>query len=291
MQVSIDFIKPNPNQPRKIFDEDGLNSLSESIKLNGLIQPIVLEQVSTNEFWIIDGERRLRACKMLGESVIDAHIRESSSITMESRLVEAVVANIQREDLNPVEEAQAYKKLIDDHGYNVNQICQRIGKSYPTVSYRLELLGLEPEILDLIAAGKFSTDVKLIRRLKLIPDAESRVNLVKRCVERSFAVSGIHRAISMILRAEKIPENEKITQESMSFSEPVLDIPKKAVNNGREKLGIFEEAGKVPPWALFEKACLTACKKCPVRDMASKTVCGECPAVDVVKELFVLIEK
>ena len=146
-------VEPNPNQPRQDFDEVELQSLSDSIAEHGVVQPLTVRQLDSGYYQIIAGERRWRAARMAGLSEIPAVIIEADDKkTMELALIE----NLQRQDLNPVEEALGYRSLMDDYGLSQEETANRVGKSRPAVANALRLLNLSPEILDKLRRGELS---------------------------------------------------------------------------------------------------------------------------------------
>jgi ParB family chromosome partitioning protein len=153
-EIDINRILPNAQQPRKNFDEDGLNELADSIRAHGVIQPIVVQPLPDSFFQIIAGERRWRASQRAGLLRMPAVIREVGS---ESSLELALIENLQREDLNPIEEAQAFEKLIVDLGLTQEEVANRVGKSRVTITNTLRLLRLPPEVQGWIGENKLST--------------------------------------------------------------------------------------------------------------------------------------
>jgi len=153
-EVDINRILPNAQQPRKNFDEEALNELADSIRAHGVIQPIVVQPLPDSFFQIIAGERRWRASQRAGLLRIPAIIRE---VGAESSLEIALIENLQREDLNPIEEAQAFEKLIVDLGLTQEEVAIRVGKSRATVTNTLRLLRLPPEVQAWIGENKLST--------------------------------------------------------------------------------------------------------------------------------------
>ena len=146
-------VEPNPNQPRQDFDEVELQSLSDSIAEHGVVQPLTVRQLESGYYQIIAGERRWRAARMAGLSEVPAVIIEADDKkTMELALIE----NLQRQDLNPVEEALGYRSLMDDYGLSQEETATRVGKSRPAVANALRLLNLSPEILDKLRRGELS---------------------------------------------------------------------------------------------------------------------------------------
>lgn len=152
--LNINEIEPNRNQPRKDFDEEALNSLAESIGQHGLIQPIVVRPTIGGGYTIIAGERRWRACRMAGLTEIPVVIKD----TDEQNLMEmALVENLQREDLNPVEEALGYKSLIDGFGLTQEEVATKMAKSRSAVANSLRLLNLKEEELEALRSGKITS--------------------------------------------------------------------------------------------------------------------------------------
>lgn len=152
--LNINEIEPNRNQPRKDFDEEALNSLAESIGQHGLIQPIVVRPTIGGGYTIIAGERRWRACRMAGLTEIPVVIKD----TGEQNLMEmALVENLQREDLNPVEEALGYKSLIDNFGLTQEEVATKMAKSRSAVANALRLLNLKEEELEALRSGKITS--------------------------------------------------------------------------------------------------------------------------------------
>jgi len=154
VRVRIADVEPNPHQPRKIFEDEPLRSLSESIKVDGVIQPVIVSKGSKpGKYILVAGERRWRASKMAGLENIPVIIKEGSP---EEMLRIALIENIQRQDLNIIEEAQAYKSLIDDFGLTQEQCAQKVGKDRTTVSNALRLLGLPKEVQDDLMDGRLT---------------------------------------------------------------------------------------------------------------------------------------
>ncbi len=152
LEVDINLIDSNPHQPRLAFDEEKLAGLAESIKQHGIIQPLVVSQ-NSERYELIAGERRFQAAKLAGLQKVPIVIREAKE---KEKLELALVENVQRHDLNPIEEARAYKKLADDFQMNQEEIAQKIGKSRPAVANKIRLLNLPVEIQRSIIEGKIS---------------------------------------------------------------------------------------------------------------------------------------
>lgn len=153
MSLRIGDIEPNKNQPRDYFDQQALQELADSIKENGLLQPIVVRQIPSGMYQIVAGERRWRACRMAGLSEVPAIVVEADSgKTMELALLE----NLQREDLSPMEEARGYKTLMEHYGLTQEQVAQKMGKSRPAIANSVRLLTLPQEVIKLVDDGKLS---------------------------------------------------------------------------------------------------------------------------------------
>lgn len=146
-------IEPNPDQPRQDFDEEELAALAESISVHGLVQPLTVREMPSGYFQIIAGERRWRAARMAELSEVPVIVMEADDKkTMELALIE----NLQRQDLNPVEEAMGYRSLMDEYGMTQEETAGRVGKSRPAVANALRLLSLSPKVLEMVRSGKLS---------------------------------------------------------------------------------------------------------------------------------------
>ncbi|MFM7874819.1 MAG: ParB/RepB/Spo0J family partition protein [Actinomycetota bacterium] len=153
LEVNINSIKPNPRQPRTVFDDESLTELAASIKEIGILQPPVVRKVSENQYELIMGERRLRAAKLAGLTSIPVIIRETSDNEL---LREALIENIHRSNLNSLEEAAAYSQMLDDFGLTHDELAKRIGKSRPVITNTLRLLNLPPTVQKKLASGAIS---------------------------------------------------------------------------------------------------------------------------------------
>jgi ParB family chromosome partitioning protein len=152
-EVAIDTIGPNPFQPRTRFDEASLKELADSIRTTGVIQPLLVRRVGPGDHQLVAGERRLRAARMAGLAKVPVIVKELEDRAM---LEVALVENVQREDLNPIDEAKAYQALIDKVGLTHDQLSERVGKQRATITNSLRLLGLPPEVMDMVSRGTLS---------------------------------------------------------------------------------------------------------------------------------------
>lgn len=152
-QVSIYKVEPNPSQPRRHFDEEGLQSLAESITAHGIVQPLTVRELTGGYYQIIAGERRWRAARIAGLSEVPVLVIEAD----DRKVMElALIENLQREDLNPIEEARGYRSLIDEYGLSQEKAAERVGKSRSAVANALRLLQLCPEVLEMTESGELS---------------------------------------------------------------------------------------------------------------------------------------
>lgn len=203
--VSLDQIRPNKRQPRTQFDDDSLVELEQSIRQVGVLQPIVLRQQG-DSFEIIAGERRWRAAKAAGLQQIPSIVRTAGD---QSALELALIENIQREDIGPVECALAYRSLIDEFGLTQEQVSKRIGKSRVAIANTVRLLRLPEEILDGLQAGSISEGHA--RALLSIEQAEDQLSIYEEILVKGLTVRDVERRAKQFqegnqpLRGEKLP--------------------------------------------------------------------------------------
>ena len=187
-KINISQIIPNPSQPRKNFKDEELKELSNSIKNQGLIQPIIVKPAIDNQFQIIAGERRWRACQLNGMHEVECVIKDLNDTNV---LEAALIENIQREDLNVIEEANAYKGLIDIKGINNEKLAKLIGKSSSHVSNILRLLELDKKIQEMVVDGDLS--MGHARALIGVPNAVSKA---KEIIEKKLSVRQVEKITS-----------------------------------------------------------------------------------------------
>lgn len=200
MDISIDEISPNPWQPRRDFDEESLHALATSIRENGLIQPVVVRKKKDGTYELAAGERRWRAAKMAGLTVIPAISKEYDDRSMAEM---ALVENLQRKDLNPVDEGMAYRKLMDEYGLTQEGISQKVGKSRPYVANMVRLLDLPEEVKDFLSKGQLTAG-QARPLLGLESDAE-KVQLARRIVKEGLSA----RKVEDIIREGKEPKKKE----------------------------------------------------------------------------------
>lgn len=191
-EVPISAIVPNPRQPREVFDEERLQELAASIREVGLLQPVVVRPVGGGQYELIMGERRLRASKMAGLKDIPAIVRNTRDTDL---LRDALIENLQREQLNPLEEAAAYQQLLDDFQATHEQLAQKIGRSRSHITNTLRLLALPPEVQLKVAAGSISAGHA--RALLGLKSAEEQIQLAKRIVAELLSVRAVEEIVAL----------------------------------------------------------------------------------------------
>lgn len=194
-EVPVSAIRPNPRQPREVFDEDDMAELVHSIREIGVLQPIVVRPVGDGQFELIMGERRWRASEAAGRETVPAVVRDTSD---ENLLRDALLENIHRSQLNPLEEAAAYKQLLDDFAISQEELAQRIGRSRPQISNALRLMKLPPAVQRRVAAGVLSSGHA--RALLSLTSEDQMEELAQRIVAEGLSVRGAEEAASLIKR-------------------------------------------------------------------------------------------
>jgi len=195
-EIDINRILPNAQQPRKNFDEDALNELTDSIRAHGVIQPIVVQPLPDSFFQIIAGERRWRASQRAGLLRMPAVIRE---IGAESSLEIALIENLQREDLNPIEEALAFEKLIVDLGLTQEEVANRVDKSRATITNMLRLLRLPKEVQLWIGENKLSTGHA--KALLSLPEPGAILDAARKIIQGTFSVRQAEALVNRYLKS------------------------------------------------------------------------------------------
>ena len=243
LQIKLSLVDPKGDQPRKYFDKEALEELANSIRENGLLQPILVREYGEGRYQIIAGERRFRASKLIGLTEIPAIVLDKSDRAVAEI---ALIENIQREDLNPVEEAMAYRSLAREYEMTQEELSEKIGKSRSAIANTMRLLDLPEEILTMVASGDLSAGHA--RTLLGVRDQEVMLTLAQLAAERDISVRQIEEEVK---RANK-PKKEKSEEESVPFvdyyREMELKIQRqlgrkaKIVDKGRKKtLTLFYE--------------------------------------------------
>ncbi|HDC5631124.1 TPA: ParB/RepB/Spo0J family partition protein [Staphylococcus aureus] len=203
-QIDISDIKPNPYQPRKTFDENHLNDLADSIKQYGILQPIVLRK-TVQGYYIVVGERRFRASKIAGLKYVSAIIKD---LTDEDMMELAVIENLQREDLNAIEEAESYQRLMTDLKITQQEVAKRLSKSRPYIANMLRLLHLPKKIADMVKDGRLTSAHG--RTLLAIKDEQQMLRLAKRVVKEKWGVRYLENHVNELKNVSSKSETDKV---------------------------------------------------------------------------------
>ena len=212
-ELPVDALYPNPDQPRKLFDENALNDLANSIKAHGIISPIVVNKETDGKYMIIAGERRYRAALRAGLSTVPAIIKELSEKEVQEI---SLIENLQREDLNPIEAATGMKRLMDEFGLTQEMLAERLGKSRPAIANTLRLLSLADEVIAMVREGKLSSG----HARTLVPVAkEAQVTLARECVKNGWSVREMERAVKQFLNPPEVLDREKEKKNALASAE------------------------------------------------------------------------
>ncbi len=193
LTLPISQVQPGLNQPRKRFDDEALADLADSVRIHGIIQPLTVRRLSSGYYQIIAGERRWRAAKLAGLTEVPALIIEAD----ERKVMElGLIENLQREDLNPIEEAKGYKVLMEDHGLTQEAVAQRVGKSRPAVANAVRLLELPDPVQSLLEEGRLSAGHA--RALLSLSDGSQQRSLAQRIVNEGLSVRQVEDAVKAL---------------------------------------------------------------------------------------------
>ena len=215
-RLRLSEIEPNKAQPRKDFDEEALASLADSIKEHGVIQPLLVRPLDNGSYQLVAGERRWRAARMAGLSEVPVIIKElSDRETMEIGLIE----NLQREDLNPIEEALGYQTLMDTYDFTQDEISRRVGRSRPAVAKALRLLHLPQEVIALVRKKELSSGHA--RAILALPDEETMIETAKKAAKGNVSVREIER---LAQGKRERPQKEKASTRDSFYDEVELAL-------------------------------------------------------------------
>ncbi|UPQ86401.1 ParB/RepB/Spo0J family partition protein [Ignavigranum ruoffiae] len=217
-EIALAEIRPNPYQPRKHFNEEALAELAESIKQSGVFQPVILRQSSIKGYELIAGERRVRASRMAGKTTIPAIIRQLD----EERMIEiAVVENLQREDLSPLEEAEAYNVLMDKLNLTQVEVAERIGKSRPYIANYLRLLSLPEAVKTMVNQEELS--MGQARTLLALKDKSQLPNLAKKVIKEKLTVRQLEDLVQQLNQKQE-PRKEKKAKKTPTKPQHIIEI-------------------------------------------------------------------
>jgi len=215
--IQLSEIQKNPYQPRKDFSEEKIQELAQSIKENGLIQPIIVRQSPVIGYEILAGERRYRASIVAGLSEVPVIVKNLSDQDM---MVHSIIENLQREDLNPIDEAKAYQSLIDK-GFTHADIAEKMGKSRPYITNLVRLLNLSPSILKEVESGRLS---QAHARLLINLSKKDQENLLKRIQEEDLSVRQVERLLQEKKQEKKIREKDFFIKEEEDKLKKLLGL-------------------------------------------------------------------
>lgn len=278
--ISVDQIRPNPDQPRKNFEGEELASLAESIKELGVLNPVVVRGPYPDGghpyYILIDGERRLRATKLAGLRTIPAYVKEMDEhLQSKVNLEMALVANLQRSDMNPIEEAKAYKKLLDN-GHTIRSVAELTGRSTGSINIRTKLLTMEEEIQQFYAREMLPLDPSSVYAISNLPEA-IRINIATKLAARHASTQSIRMICTRLTNNYDRPKNRKY---NIKKSIPSIEISELADS---PSLKALSAAGKLPPWNALLTAAQETCTHCVLADCASDANCKDCPLINFLK--------
>jgi ParB family chromosome partitioning protein len=286
MPIPVSKVLPNPNQPRTTFNEEAITELAESIQENDLLQPILVEDNQNGTFTLVGGERRLRAFQSLGRETIPAQVRQKSNHGGRELLLHAVIENVQREEMSPLDEAAAYQRLHLEFGMAWDEISKRVGKHSTAIQSRIILLKLDQDIQGLIRSEKLTPNAEVARALLGIPNSKERVMAAHKIVETRLTVKQAIAAAKHFAEITKSNRLEigkaKSPAMRLAQSKSKQDFDEQTSPKGWNAL---KQAGQVPPWAMVSEKVTQTCKRCSLSEHANETVCRECPLVDFLTML------
>ncbi len=279
MKINVDSILPNPQQPRAWFDETALKELADSIRQNGLIQAVTVEDNLDGTYILVDGERRLRAHKLIGLTEIDAIVRPLTNHKGKERLVSAVAANLARNALNSVEEARAYKKMREEMGMSVAAIAVACGTTNTNIYCKMKINKFTAEEQEFMAVGSLPTQVEALDALLSITDEKSRVEMSRRLAQRSPTIAIVKRACSQFLQINlDISKAKKEKRTGTPATQQVEEM--------LPEWDALYQVGRVPKWKNFTESVVATCDKCSLRSVASESTCQACPLVEMVTTIM-----
>lgn len=243
-KVKLSLIEPNKDQPRKAFDEDALIELSESIKQYGVLQPLLVQK-KDDYYEIIAGERRWRAAKLAGVKEVPVVIKDySTQEVMEIALIE----NIQREDLNPIEEARAYQRLIKDYRLKQDEVAEKVSKSRAAITNALRLLKLDERVQDMVIEGKISSGHA--RTILSIDDNDKQYMIAQKIFDEKLSVREVEKLMKSLdapeKKEKKLPANDFVYRDIEQKLKNILGtqviIKNKSNNKGKIEIDYYSQA-------------------------------------------------
>ncbi|MDD2227641.1 MAG: ParB/RepB/Spo0J family partition protein [Clostridia bacterium] len=219
VDIEITKIEANPNQPRKKFDDIALQELSRSIKQHGVIQPLVVVKTNNEKFMVVAGERRLRASKMAGLESVPCIIKDYSARQIKEI---ALIENLQREDLNPIESSRAIKQLMEEYNLTQEIVAEKIGKSRSNVANLIRLLNLHPDVIRLIEENKLSAGHA--RALVVLDDKKAQISIALRVIDKKLSVRELENLIKNYIRPKETKSQKETSIELNNFVDEMQKI-------------------------------------------------------------------
>lgn len=241
VKLKLNDIEPNREQPRKKFDDDALSQLASSIAEHGVLQPLLVRPLPAGGYQLVAGERRWRASRIAGLTEVPVVIKEMSD---EQAAVFALVENLQREDLDPVEEAKGYAKLMKDFGFTQELVSERVGKSRPAVANALRLLKLPDAVLESISKGEISAGHG--RALAAVEDEKTIIDAARRIIAKKLSVRETEKLVKSLTATKKEKKTPAAPSRDVFFNEVELSLSNalgrkaKVVTKGKKEAGVLE---------------------------------------------------
>ena len=238
IELNINDIEPNVGQPRKNFDDQKLLQLSESIKQHGIVQPLIVKK-DGNVYKIVAGDRRWRAARLAKLKTVPVIVKElSGKQTMEIALIE----NIQREDLNPIEEAEAYEKLINEYNMTQEEISKSVGKSRPAIANAIRLLSLQDRLKEMVINGSLTSGHA--RALLSISDTKLQLEAAEYIVEKQLSVRETEKFVKQLLNTKTSEEKDKKNKKDTERAEAFKYVEEKFIETFGTKVKIMDSNNK-----------------------------------------------
>jgi ParB family chromosome partitioning protein len=235
--LNIECVRPNPYQPRKQFSKAALDELCDSIKQYGVIQPRNVRKISINNYELVAGERRLRAAIMAGLTEIPAII---VNVNDNDSAVLALIENLQREDLNYMEEAEGYNHLINDHGFTQEELAQKISKSQSTIANKIRLLRLPPMVKKMLSDNNLTE--RHARALLKLHDEQLQLKVLKHVCEKGLNVKATEELVEKAIERFSKQDKEKEKAPEKKFTRAIKDI-RIFINTVRQAIDLMKKAG------------------------------------------------
>lgn len=288
LHIPLSRVFPNPEQPRKTFDQAFIAELAASIKEHGVIEPIIVETAGA-DYILHDGEQRTMAARLAGLSDIPSIVHPPLNGTgPRVRLVKAMVANVQREQMSPLDEAHAYARLREEFSMSIAEISRQIGKNQSHIGQRLQLCELEPEIQALIAQGLLPHFADAVRAMLSLPAGAVRIKFCSTLATRKPTIKIVIEACRkyLIALAERNRKAEAKPGEDQPLTSPAVDLATRHAPLKLPAWNIWQQLGALPQWSIVREAGTATCDACAIRAVASQANCKDCPAVECIKRMM-----